>query len=305
MKRRDFLYAAGAGILAPLMLPRRLWAAETLDLGSMQLQTLSDGNLVLPGSPIFPGMAENELADLIARYNLSTEQAEPPCNLTLLRDGTRTILFDVGAGSDFMPSAGRLLDSLDALGLSPDDITDLVITHGHPDHIWGLLDDFDDPMLPNATVHMGRAEWDYWTDPDTVNTIGEVRASFAIGAARRLDVIADTVVLFDDGAEILPGVQAVATPGHTPGHMAFHIAGTTGGAMVVGDALGNHHVAFERPEWPSGSDHDAQTGAETRVAMLDRITADDLTVIGFHMPNGGIGRVERRSATSYVFNTEV
>lgn len=305
MKRREFLYAAMAGLVAPLLMPRRLWAADMVDLGNFQLQTLSDGHLVVPGVPIFPGLEPVALSDLMARYNLSSEVTEPPCNLTLLRDGTRTILFDAGAGSDFMPSAGQILDSLDALGLSPDDITDLVITHAHPDHIWGLLDDFDEVMLPNATVHMGRAEWDYWTDPSTVDAIGETRASFAIGAARRLAAIADNVSLFDDGAEILPGVMAIATPGHTPGHMAFQIAGTSGGAVIVGDALVNHHVAFERPDWPSGSDHDMETGAATRVALLDRIVADNLTVVGFHLPQGGIGRVERRSDTSFVFTPEV
>jgi glyoxylase-like metal-dependent hydrolase (beta-lactamase superfamily II) len=305
MKRRDFLYLGAAGMAAQFLMPRRVWAADILDLGNVQLQTLSDGNLVLPGSPISAGLSPDEIADLIARYNLSSDLAEPPCNLTLLRDGARTILFDIGAGGDFMPSTGQFLDSLDALGLSPEEITDLVITHGHPDHIWGLLDDFDEPMLPNATIHMGRAEWDYWTDPDTVNTIGEVRASFAIGASRRLDAIAENVVLFDDGDEILPNVQAVATPGHTPGHMAFHIAGSVGGAIVVGDALGNHHVAFEHPDLPSASDQDTETGAATRVALLDRIIADNLTVIGFHLPEGGIGRAERRADTSYVFIPEV
>lgn len=305
MKRREFLYAGAAGLVAPFLLPHRVWAADTLDLGNIQLQTLSDGNLVLPGDFILGGMPQDELAALMARYNLPTDSIEPPCNLTLLRDGSRTILFDVGSGSDFMPSAGRLLDSLDALGLSPDEITDLVITHGHPDHIWGLLDDFDELLLPNATVHMGRTEWAYWTDPDTVNTIGDARAAFAIGAARRLEVITDTVALFDDGAEILPSVQAVSTPGHTPGHMAFHVAGASGGAIVVGDALGNHHVAFERPEWPSGSDQDADMGAATRLALLDRIIADDLTVVGFHLPSGGIGRAERQSEASYIFTPEV
>ena len=304
MKRRDFLYAGAAGLIVPL-LPKRLWAASTLDMGAIQLQTVSDGNLVLPGDFILGGMPQDELAALMSRYNLPTDRLEPPCNLTLLRDGTRTVLFDVGSGSDFMPSAGKLIEGLDALGLSPDDITDLVITHGHPDHLWGLLDDFDEPFLPNATVHMGRAEWDYWTDPDTVNAIGEARAAFAIGAARRLEVITDSVTLFDGETEILPGVQAISTPGHTPGHMAFHIAGSGGGAIVVGDALGNHHVAFERPDWPSGSDQDAPTAAATRLALLDRITADNLAVIGFHLPDGGIGRAERQSATSYIFTPGV
>ena len=301
MKRRDVLLGMTATFGGALALPKRVWASSDLVLGDWQVQTLSDGYLTLPGDFILGGMPQDELTALMARYNLSPDRVEPPCNITLARGQGRVVLFDIGAGHDFMSSAGQLPDALDAAGLAPEDITDLVITHGHPDHLWGILDDFDDPYLPNAAIHMGRAEFDYWTDPDTVGSIGEARASFAIGAARRLDMVAQDVQLFDDGAEILPGIQALLTPGHTPGHMAFHVAGASGGAVIVGDALGNHHVAFERPDWASGSDQDAALAANTRRALLDRITADNLHLIGFHLPEGGIGRAERRAQGSYIF----
>lgn len=301
MKRRDLLLGSAAALAGGLILPRRVWASTDFDLGGWTLQTISDGNLVLPADFTFGGMPADEAADLLARYNLSGEVVEPPCNLTLARNGDRLVLFDIGSGSDFMPTAGKLPDALDALGIYPEDITDLVITHGHPDHIWGLLDDFDDPFLPNAMVHMGRTEWEYWTDPDTLESIGEARASFAIGAARRLEVIADTVALFDGAPEIVPGIAAIPTPGHTPGHMAFQIAGSAGAALILGDAVANHHVAFERPDWASGSDQDPELAAQTRLALLDRAVADNLHIVGFHLPEGGIGRVERQGANSYIF----
>ena len=115
------------------------------------------------------------------------------------------------------PPRERSLEALRALGLSPEDITHVVFTHAHPDHIWGLLDEFDEPLFYNATYMMGRTEWDYWWNPETVNTIGNARAAFAVGAKRRMEVIEGTVVLFGDDEEILPGVSAVATPGHTRG----------------------------------------------------------------------------------------
>jgi glyoxylase-like metal-dependent hydrolase (beta-lactamase superfamily II) len=307
MDRRLFLKSTFAAGLAAqgMALPRRALASTGLDLGSARLDMLSDGNLVLPGDFILGTMPQDELAPLLERYDLSSDQITPPCNLTLLRDGDRTVLFDVGAGSDFMPSAGMLPDTLAAMGLSPDDITHLVITHGHPDHIWGLLDDFDEPYLYNAEIIMGRAEWDYWTDPDTIDTIGAERQSFAVGAARRLERIAEQVTLVEDGVEVLPGVQAVLTPGHTPGHMAYHVQSDGPGVMIVGDAIGNHHVAFERPEWASGSDQDPETAAATRTALLDRIVADDLVVAGFHLTGGGLGRAVARADGGYVFQPEV
>ena len=293
LTRRMMLAATGAAALAN-GLPRRAWAASELDLGGgATLTTLSDGHLVLPGDFILGGMPQAEMTEIVTRYGLPTDRLEPPCNVTLYRDGTRTVLFDVGSGPDFMPSAGKLAEAMDAAGLAPDDVTDVIFTHGHPDHLWGLLDEFDEPIFAAAQFHMGEAEWAYWTDPATVDTIGLERQSFAVGAARRLAVLDGSINLFGDGADIVPGIVSVASFGHTPGHMSFLVGGT---ALVGGDAIGNHHVAFERPDWASGSDQDAEMAAATRVALLDRIAADGLALVGFHLPGGGIGRVERAGA---------
>lgn len=305
MHRRLFLQSTiAAALVAQGLLPRRALAANSLEAGSARLDMVSDGNLVLPFDSTLEQLPTEFLAELRARYGLS-DQMTPPCNHTLLRDGDRTVLFDVGAGFDFMPSAGMLPDTLDEMGVAPEDITHLVITHAHPDHIWGLLDDFDEPFLPNAQIIMGRAEWDYWMDPNTIDTIGAERQSFAVGAARRLEMVADQVILIEHGAEVVPGVQAVASPGHTPGHMSYQVQLGGQGVLVTGDAIGNGHIAFERPEFASSSDQDPQMGAASRVALLDRITADDLLVAGFHVHDGGLGRAEKLADGGYRFNPEV
>ncbi|MFN4129970.1 MAG: MBL fold metallo-hydrolase, partial [Paracoccaceae bacterium] len=102
---------------------------------------------------------------------------------------------------------------------------------------------------------------------------------------------------------ILPGIAARLTPGHTPGHMAFELRAGSESVMVVGDALGNHHVAFERPDWASGSDQDKDLAAKTRLALLDHITADQMRLIGFHLPGGGVGHAEK-SGDGYRFIAE-
>jgi len=304
MKRRSFMQSTGAVALA-MSLPRQIQARTTWERDGTRIDMLSDGYLELPADMMLENMPQDEVAEILARYDLNSDQLEPPCNLVLLRDGPRVVLFDIGAGPDFMPSAGHMMQAMDALGVSPDDITHLVITHAHPDHIWGLLDDFDEPMLPNAEVMMGRTEWDYWMDPDTVESIGAARQSFAVGAQRRLVEIEDHVTLFDDGAEVLPGVEAILTPGHTPGHMSFGLSIAGQQLLVTGDALVNHHLAFERPDWHSGSDFDLEQAAQTRLRLLDRITADDLTILGFHLPEGGIGRAERLAENRYRFHAGV
>lgn len=289
LSRRRFLETA-AKLSAAAMLPSL--ARADLVVGSGTLTTVSDGSLILPGEFIFGPMPANELAPILQEYGVSDERLTPECNLALYRDGTNTVLFDVGSGPDFVPTAGTIQDSLAAIDLAPDDITHVVFTHAHPDHIWGLLDDFDDPLFYDATYMMGRTEWDYWWNPETVNTIGEARATFAVGAKRRMEAIEDAVTFFDDGNEILPGIAAVATPGHTPGHMAFEVRQGNDAAMIIGDAIGNHHVAFRKPEWASGSDQDADTAAATRRMLFDRLTNEQMALVGFHLPDGGIGRAD-------------
>jgi len=293
LTRRTLLQGALAAPLSTL-LPQRSIAEIAIGQGS--LVTVSDGSLTLPGSFIFEPMPKPALAPILAEHGISADSLTPDCNLALYRDGARNVLFDVGSGPDFMPTAGKIVDSLDAIGLAPEDITHVVFTHAHPDHIWGLLDDFDDPLFYEASYFMGRAEWDYWWNPETVNTIGDARQSFAVGAKRRLEVIEDQVTFFDDGEEVLPGIAAVACYGHTPGHMGFEVRQGGGAALILGDAIGNHHVAFQKPDWLSGSDQDPETAAATRSALFDRILADDLQVVGFHLPGGGMGRVETDGA---------
>ena len=289
LARRSFVQMSTLGLFLGAF-PKL--ATAQLSIGSATLTTVSDGSLILPGSFIFEPMPKEELAPILTEFNLSSERRIPECNLALYRDGSNTVLFDVGSGPDFMPTAGTIVDSLDALGIAPEDITHVVFTHAHPDHIWGLLDEFDDPLFTEATYMMGRAEWDYWWNPETVNTIGEARAAFAVGAKRRMEAIEDAVELFDDGDEVLPGIAAISTAGHTPGHMAFEIRQGSEAALVVGDAIGNHHVAFRKPGWESGSDQDPTTAVSARKMLFDRLTSEQIALIGFHLPNGGIGRVD-------------
>jgi glyoxylase-like metal-dependent hydrolase (beta-lactamase superfamily II) len=290
LSRRSFVKTAAA---VPLMAALPNFAKAELALGSASLTTVSDGSLMLPGDMFFETMPKDELTPILTEFNISTERVTPECNLALYRDGENTVLFDVGSGPDFMPTAGQIVDSLDALGLAPEDISHVVFTHAHPDHIWGLLDDFDEPLFYEASFMMGRAEWDYWWNPETVNTIGEARAAFAVGAKRRMEAIEDAVEFIDDGDEILPGIVALATPGHTPGHMGFEVRQGSQAALIVGDAIGNHHVALQKPDWESGSDQDGATGVKTRKMLLDRLVSEQMSIVGFHLPNGGMGRVEK------------
>ena len=300
MIRREFLMALGSAAIGT----GTFRAKATLAMGTSELITLSDGHLVLPRRFALGDLPVEEALAELARFDLDPDSLTPDCNATLLRTDERTVLFDAGAGTEFMASAGRLPDSLADIGVDPFDITDVVLTHAHPDHIWGVLDDFGDLMAPDATYHIGAAEMDHWTNPDLIERISPDRQSFVVGAARRIAEMEAQLNRFGDGQEIVPGVMARATPGHTPGHMSFEVSASGQEVMILGDCVGNHHLAMARPEWPAAADEDPETGIATRVALLDELASREVLCVGFHMPAPGLGRVERRAAGAYAFIAE-
>ena len=298
--RRELLAGASAmGALSVAGIVPALGLGEK-KLGASQIQTLSDGHMVLPMEAMYPGVATDMRDAFMTGHGLPTDRLEPPCTLTLLRSGDRVILFDVGGGTGFMPTTGQLPDAMDEIGLDPSEVTDVVFTHAHPDHLWGLLDDFDDLVFGDANYHISETEWRYWTDPDLVNNVGESSMGMAVGTKRRLDLLEDQMTLFKPETEILPGVFSHDTSGHTPGHCSFELRDGSDSILVVGDAIPHPHITFEHPEWPFARDVGVDKGIATRKRPLDMMATDHMSLIGYHLPHPGFGHVERKGiAYSY------
>ena len=266
-----------------------------VDLKSSTIRTVSDGAITLPASLTFETMPQNKLEPILGEFNLSKNELIRECNVTLFENNSYKVLFDAGAGTDFLSGMGQLVDNLNAVNIRPEDITDVIFTHSHPDHLWGILDDFEDLTFQNANFHIGRKEWEFWTDPDTVNKVREDRITTAIGAKRRLEALGTNINLFENDDKILPGIKALITPGHTPGHMSFEVGDNSKKFLIAGDALNNHHVAFRHPERMGGLDQDPKLAAQTRQFLLQKLTSENMGLVGFHLPNGGIGKVEETS----------
>ena len=298
LKRREFLQstftamtAVAAGWPAAL---RAEQSVRTIELGSGQLMLLSDGYMQLPLSFSLPdSIAQDERTALIERYQLDPESIRQPCTVTLWKTPEKTILIDAGGGTLFMPTLGNLLDSLASVDIEPADISDVVFTHAHPDHLWGLVDDFDELTFPEANYYMNSVEWDYWRADDTIDKTPDARKSFVVGAQNRMVYLEDRIQLFKWGDEVLPGLEAMDTSGHTPGHTSFALHQGSQSLMVLGDALIHPVFSFHKPSWPSGSDQNPEKGISTRLKLLDRAVADDQSVVGFHLPDSGYGQVEK------------
>ncbi len=288
------MMAAGS-LVAGGMVPLARAATATIKLSDVaKLHVLSDGFLDLPAGRLFQNSEqEQQLTPLFEQAGLSTTEHSPPLNVTLLETESRKVLFDTGSGSQFLESAGLLPSSLEEAGIDPLEITDVVFTHAHPDHCWGLLDDFDELLCPEATYHMHGTEYDYWLSEDTLNNTDEAGLGFVAGARNRLPLIEEQLNRFEWGDEVLPGIEAIDTHGHTPGHSSFVVHAGTDPVVVLGDALIHPVLSFVKPDLPWLSDQDPDAAAATRVRLLDRLATDRMKLIGYHLPEPGYGQVEK------------
>ena len=308
INRREFVKTtlatlAAASVGSPLIL-RAEEDARIIELGDSQLMLLSDGYMQLPLSFSLPdSIAPDERTALIEQYQLDPESVRQPCTVTLWKTPEKTVLIDAGGGTLFMPTLGNLLDSLASVDVEPADITDVVFTHAHPDHLWGLVDDFDELTFPEANYYMNSVEWDYWRADDTIDKTPEERKSFVVGAQNRMVYLEDRIQLFGWGDEVLPGMEAMDTSGHTPGHTSFALHQGSQSVMVLGDALIHPVFSFHKPSWPSGSDQNPEQAISTRLKLLERAVADAQQIVGFHLPDSGYGQIEK-DGSAYRFVSE-
>jgi len=292
---RRALLAATAATAAAQALPAFAATPHRFRHGSFEITIVSDGHLLLPTNFLAPDAPPDERAALLKAAGQSGETYESPTNVTLIRSGADLILVDMGSGDRFMPSAGKLWDNLKSAGIDKNAITKVIFTHGHPDHLWGAVDELDDLMLPKAAFYVAGAEWNFWNGDDAMRGLPAERAGFVTGARRNYAAIKERVKMIRPGEDIVSGLQAVATPGHTQGHVALALAGGDG-LIVGGDVLTHPLISFMHPEWRPAADHVPDQAAETRRKLLDRLAADRSRLIGFHLPYPGVGTVERKDS---------
>jgi glyoxylase-like metal-dependent hydrolase (beta-lactamase superfamily II) len=268
--------------------------ARSFRHGEFEITVVSDGHLTLAASAFARNVEPSQLAAVLKLADQSN-QVNAPTNVTLVRTKSDLILIDVGAGPNFMPTAGRLVDNLAALGVDRKQVTKIVFTHGHPDHLWGTIDEFEDaPTFPNASYVISAAEWNLWMADDVLTKIPADRQNFAPGAKRNLTRIKDKIRTIKPGEDIAAGMRAIDTRGHTQGHVSIEIAGSREPLIVLGDALTHPVISFKYPGWTPAADHEPELGVATRMRLLDRLASDRNPVIGYHLPFPGLGRIERR-----------
>jgi glyoxylase-like metal-dependent hydrolase (beta-lactamase superfamily II) len=266
-------------------------------VGAFEVTTIADSEAFIDGPfPLIGGNAAEEDVRRLMRENLLPEgRYQPGFSPTLVNTGRELVLFDTGNGENGFvprPEGGWLARELAPAGFKAEDVDVIVLSHGHPDHVGGLMEG-GRPLFPNARYVIGQIEYDYWA-PDGKHT-GELEKMAAVFRANT-KAIADRFTFLKPGDDVVPGIRAVEAYGHTPGHLNFLIE--SGGKAIYfwGDCAHHQVASLAQPDWHCVFDIDKEQGAATRKRVYDMLATERLPIIGYHMPFPSVGYVERQGS---------
>lgn len=260
-------------------------------LGDFEITALLDGTLDLPVDQILTNIKPAQVKRALARSYLGTP-LETSVNAYLINTGEKLVLVDAGSANLFGPTLGNLPASLATAGYKPEQVDEIYITHMHGDHVGGLMAG-DKLFFPNATVRADKHDADFWLSKENMNKAPAEMKGFFQGAQASLNpyVKAGKFKPFEGNTDLVAGIKAVATHGHTPGH-SFYVAESKGRKMVFwGDLMHVVAVQFENPGVTIQFDTDSKAAAaQRRKAFADAAKQGYLVGIA-HVSFPGIGRL--------------
>jgi glyoxylase-like metal-dependent hydrolase (beta-lactamase superfamily II) len=272
--------------------------------GDMEITVLSDGHFDFPFDLISIDDSLEFLAynadqetreEYVRSRQLPTDRVPLYLSPVLIDSGNQRTLVDsgLGPGEDLPPTAGRLGLSLEAAGIAPESIDQVLITHAHPDHLGGLIDPVSGaPLYPEAEVVLSEKERAFWMGDDAtwLGDDATPDGDLVLETARTvLQGVDDHLRTVEGETEVVNGIWSIPSPGHSPGHVCYAIDSEGQQLLLTGDAIIFTHTSFEHPEWHVFVDADQDEAAQTRKRLLDHAATDEMFILGFHFPFPGLG----------------
>lgn len=272
-------------------------------VGSIEVTAIYDGIWRKPHDPAFIKNASiDETKGALARAGLTTEFMPIPLTVVVLKIGDRLIMVDSGSGvGQWQANATNLPANMKAAGIDPGKIDTILVSHFHPDHVWGLMEKGTSALVfPKAELIVSSTEYKWWTEEGGVDKLPDGRKAAGKRIAENFPKWKNWK-LVEDNAEVAPGVHVVAAPGHTPGHSAFLVASGKQQLMVSNDVMYVPALLAPHPDWQGAYDQDGPTAVATRRKLIDRVIADKMMICGAHFPFPGAG-VFAKDGDAYTFS---
>ena len=316
ISRRGFVIsAATAGAVFGLSRPIEFFGpafAQKSDAGLLEKRFFKFKVGDIEVTQIYDGIWNRELQDgfvknqklddvkgALTAAGLADNMVSIPFTITVVAVGGKLTMFDAGTGipGQFQPTAGLLASkNMAAAGIDPAKIENIVVTHFHPDHVFGLMEkDTANQKFPNTQISVPAPEFAFWT--------GESVPEAAKGLSNRIKTTLGSwsnVQKVEGEKEVVSGIRSIATPGHTPGHTSYLVASGNQQLIVLGDVTNIPALFVKNPGWHVVFDANPGLAEENRRKMFDRVVADKITITGYHYGLPGAGTIQK-DGSGYAF----
>lgn len=303
---RRTLFAGSAAIATAMALPAAAQQAAAppaagaqapgfyrFKVGNLTVTTVHDGVARRPVEGFVRNAPLAEVQAVLAESFMPTDTFTIPFTVTFVETPQGLVVFDAGTGGQLAPTAGQMGANMRAAGLDPAAVRTVIVSHFHGDHITGLTTAQNQAVFPNAEVVVPAAEWAFFTDASNETRSPEGQRGTFANVTRRFAPYQGKIRQIADGAEVVPGIRAVAAYGHTPGHTCYHVADGSAQMMFLADVTNRPELYARRPDFQAVFDFDGDAAAVTRRRLLDRAAADRMLVTGYHYPFPAQGHIAK------------